>query len=228
MRISVIIPFLNEENQLKETILSVLKESGESEIIAVDGGSTDNSRSIVEGFEQVQLIEAAKGRSLQMNGGAALASGEVLLFLHADTKLPVNGWKKIEEVMQQQAVVGGSFYLKFDHPHWLLKLYSRISRINHPLFTYGDHAIFIRRSVFEEVNGYKPIPFMEDIEIQQRLRKRGKFRKLKMGVTTSSRRFIEAGIGKQMATDILLVCLYHLGVSPTWMKRFYRDNLTNT
>ncbi|MDT0642229.1 TIGR04283 family arsenosugar biosynthesis glycosyltransferase [Zunongwangia sp. F363] len=221
--ISIIIPVLNEASHIAEVLKHTLSLHGEFEIIVVDGGSNDATMQIVGSFPEVKTCISRKGRSHQMNAGAAMAKGEILLFLHADTFLPENSLLKIEAVMANKSLAGGSFFLKFDHKHWILSFYTGLSKINSSFFTYGDHAIFIRHSVFKKIKGYKPLSFMEDIEIQFRLKREGKFVKLPFGVVTSARRFVEAGPVKQFFLDVFLVGLYHIGFSANSLKRFYKD-----
>lgn len=221
--ISVIIPALNEASNISATLQAVLKQKSVFEIIVVDGGSRDSTQKVVESYPEVQLATSSRGRSHQMNKGATMAKGSLLLFLHADTILPENALEKINRAMQDSRKVAGSFYLKFDSDHWILSFYTNLSKINNSLFTYGDHAIFIRSSCFTEIGGYSPISFMEDIEIQSRLRRQGKFVKLDEGVLTSARRFNKYGILKQFFFDVLLVLLYKFGVSPSKLKKYYPD-----
>lgn len=164
-----------------------------------------------------------KGRAKQMNYGAGIATGEVLLFLHADTLLPINFYQSVWDHLQNPKYTGGSFKLNFDKKHPLLKVYSWCSKLSWEFLTYGDHAIFIKKDVFQHIDGFREIPFLEDVEIQKRLRKAGKFKKLSTAVTTSARRFEKAGTTRQLITDVLLVGFYKLGVSPARLKRFYKD-----
>ena len=222
--ISVIVPVLNEESQIKQTLDYTTQLSGNFEIIVVDGGSSDGTKSVVKSFYSVLLVNSLKGRANQMNTGAKQAKGEILLFLHADTKLPKHAIKLICDAMIDTQIVGGSFSVKFDSKHYLLRLYAKLSKINHSLFTYGDHGIFVRKSVFEHIAGFKQIPIMEDVEIQSRLKKQGRFIKLTETVLTSARRFRENGTTKQLVLDVLILVLYHLGVSPESLKKWYPDN----
>lgn len=224
MTISIIIPSLNEGAYIQKTLEHLHSLPGNFEIIVADGGSTDNTVKLVQEFNSVKLITSQKGRGKQMNKGATVATGDILLFLHADTFLPDDAYTDITGYMRQNKNIGGSFYLKFDKKHLLLNCYSWCSRHNLEFFTYGDHAFFIRTKVFEEIGGYKEIPFMEDIEIQKRLRKAGRFKKLKTGVVTSARRFQKTGTLKQLAMNILLVFAFNLGVPPAKLKQFYKDH----
>ncbi|MGJ8591725.1 MAG: TIGR04283 family arsenosugar biosynthesis glycosyltransferase [Aquaticitalea sp.] len=220
MKISIIIPAINEEGYLEKTLSHTLKLIGDFEIIVVDGGSTDDTQKISQGFKSVKTLVSGKGRANQMNHGAMNANGEIFLFLHADTLLPQNTYQKIINRLQKPGHIGGSFRLRLDKPHPILKFYTWCSRFSLEFFTYGDHCIFIRNTIFKEIEGFKKMPFMEDVEIQKRLRKKGKFKKLKASVLTSGRRFEKAGTIRQLITDALLVFLYKLGISPIQLKQF--------
>lgn len=224
MKISIIIPCLNEGGYIKNTLQHVLSLHGDFETIVVDGGSSDDTLSIAAEFNGLKIISSEKGRSIQMNAGASVAKSEILLFLHADTFLPENAFNLIIECMQDQQVVAGSFYLRFDDNSRFTNFYSRLSKLNHSFLTYGDHGIFIKKSVFQEIGGYKEIPFMEDVEIQGRIKKEGRFKKLNAGVLTSARRFRKTGILRQFTMDLYLVLFYKMGVSPKRLKNFYKDH----
>lgn len=223
-KISIIIPCLNEADFLENTIKNCLRLQGNFEIIVVDGGSRDHTLSIARNFSFIKILSSNKGRANQMNYGAKKAQGDVLLFLHADTFLPENTYSLITKQLGIDRYIGGSFRLKFDKSHPGLNLYSWCSRFSLEFFTYGDHAIFVKKEVFNSIGGYKSISFMEDIEIQRRLRKRGKFKKVKDYVLTSGRRFEKNGTSKQLALDVFLVCLYNLSIHPNHLKRFYSDH----
>ncbi|MBZ9730645.1 TIGR04283 family arsenosugar biosynthesis glycosyltransferase [Salegentibacter sp. JZCK2] len=224
IKISIIIPCLNEAGFLEKTIENCLKLQGNFEVIVVDGGSSDNTVSIARKFSDVKTFSSKKGRANQMNFGAKEAEGEVLLFLHADTLLPENTYSLITEQLEKSRHIGGSFRLRFDKSHPGLNLYSWCSRFSLEFFTYGDHAFFVKKEIFKSIGGFKTISFMEDIEIQKRLRQNGKFKKLQAYVLTSGRRFEENGTTKQLVLDVFLVCLYNLSVSPNQLKRFYSDH----
>lgn len=222
--ISIVIPTLNEERIIGRCLQQFDQHPGAHEIIVADGGSSDNTVGIVKTYPGVKLVEVRKkGRGLQMNRGAELATGDILLFLHADTFLPPDGLRVVQETMDRQEVAAGSFSLCFDHPDRWLQLFSRLSRINHILFTYGDQGLFLARTTFADLGGFAEIPLMEDVEIQQRLRKIGRFDKLNHCVRTSSRRFIDRGIIRQQLLNAGLVLLYFAGVSPFRLKRYYRQ-----
>ncbi|MDQ3395810.1 MAG: TIGR04283 family arsenosugar biosynthesis glycosyltransferase [Bacteroidota bacterium] len=221
--VSVIIPTLNEEAIIAKTLLSVMSQKGAFEVIVSDGGSSDNTMEIVKTFPQVKVTYSPKGRALQMNAGAEIARGEHLLFLHADTLLLPSAILKIVDSLKNNNVIGGSFFLKFDSENYALKFYSLFSKINHLLFTYGDQAFFIKNEAFRVLNGFKDMVIMEDVEIQQRLRKLGRFIKLDQAVITSGRRFLRRGVIYQQLQNIALVMLYLLGASPTLLKKHYQN-----
>jgi len=219
--ISIIIPVLNESQTIESSLFRLRKQIGHHEIVVVDGGSDDETLDIVKAFSDVKWLCSPAGRGNQMNKGAGASEGDLLLFLHADTYLPSGGLSRIESVMAQEGVVAGSFSLSFEEPNSLLKLYALFSQINHLLFTYGDQGLFMTRRIYELIGGFEDIPIMEDVEIQKRLRKMGRFVKIRQPVVTSARRFLTYGIIKQQVLNIGLVFLYHAGFSPFWLKRFY-------
>ncbi len=158
-----------------------------------------------------------------MNEGAKVARGDIFLFLHADTSLPRDSFWMIREALSDSSIAGGSFCLRFDHPDPLLWILSKLSRINHPLATYGDQTLFLRSDIFRRIGGFKEIPIMEDVEIQKRLRGLGKFIKIDEPVVTSARRYLQNGTIRQQLLNTVLVALYHLGISPHVLKRYYRS-----
>lgn len=221
--ISVVIPVLNESKTIGRC-LNCLEEQVEAhEIVVVDGGSRDHTLDIVDTFPGVKRLRCTTaGRGAQMNQGVAIAGGEILLFLHVDTLLPPGGLAMIKAVMAREGTVAGSFSLRFDYQSPFLELYARFSRINHILFTYGDQGLFMTRRAFKHVGGFKEIPLMEDFEIQKKLRKMGRFVKIRKPVMTSARRFLLKGIIRQQLLNIGLVLLYSAGVSPHRLKHYYK------
>lgn len=219
--ISVIIPVFDEADCL-DRILATLCEDQDLEVIVVDGGSSDLTRYVAGNYSAVRCVSSPLGRGIQLNQGAALARGDILWFLHADSELS-DGWKtEITEAVRKRQVVAGCFRLQFDDPHWLLGVFGFFSRWNHPLMTYGDQGYFMKRAVFDKVGGFKDYPFLEDLEIQCRLRKLGSWYKSTLPLITSARRFKTMGILRQQLKNIGIVALYLAGASPFWLSRFYK------
>lgn len=220
--VSVVIPTWNEAGIIESSLKDLLDHQGDFEVIVADGGSSDATCDIVRTFPHVRQVVSARGRGRQMNEGARVAGGDILLFLHADTCLPPSAFTMIGEAMADPRVAGGSFCINFDRGNPLLRVLSLFSRLNHVLFTYGDQGLFLRQNTFRKIGGFRELPIMEDVEIQMRLRRMGRFVKICEPVVTSARRFTRYGIVKQQVLNTALVFLYHTGVSPSILQRFYR------
>ena len=218
--ISVIIPVLNEAAFIGPLLASLYKD-GDLEIIVVDGGSTDDTLSVLNRFPLLKIVSSSMGRGIQLNQGAKMATGEILWFLHADSIIPKNWREVIEEILSEPGVAAGSFPLEFSEDRWMLRVFGAFSRLNHPLLTYGDQGYFMYRHVFDKVGGFKDYPILEDVEIQCRLRKVGRWKKSKSSLITSARRFIARGIIRQQLKNVGIVGLFLSGASPFWLSRFY-------
>ena len=220
--ISVVIPTLNEELALEKSIIAA-RGSKDVEIIVSDGGSDDATLSIAERLADKVNFSPA-GRGVQMNRGAAAASGDIFLFLHADTILP-SGWDNhVREVLRDERVSGGAFLFSlsersplFSFISFMVNLRSRLLKL-----PYGDQAIFMKRESFDTLGGFREIPMMEDVEIVKELRRGGIFKILDSAVVTSSRRWEKEGRLWTTVRNLSLLFLYHLGVSPERLYRFYR------
>jgi rSAM/selenodomain-associated transferase 2 len=223
MTVSVIIPTLNEEPVLAAT-LERARQTGVHEIIVVDGGSTDQTRAVAARRADT-VIAARRGRAAQMNAGAALASGDVLLFLHADTLLPEGFAPAVNRACAKPGVVGGRFDVDLQPSSPLIRLTgalmnrrSRLTRI-----ATGDQAIFIRRDVFERLGGYADVPLMEDIDLSRRMKRAGRIACLRERVIASARRWQKNGVVKTILTMWTLRALYFCGVSPARLQRAYAN-----
>ena len=223
MRISVIIPVLNEEQSIAATLRAVLP-LGPHEIIVIDGGSTDRTRELAAQFG-VKVISSERGRARQMNRGAREASGAVLLFLHADTRLPVTAFLDITAALSDRRCVGGRFDVKLDGDHWMLPVVARLIsyRSRMTKVSTGDQAIFVRREVFERMNGFQDIALMEDIAFCRALKQLGQIACLRSRVVTSARRWEADGLWRTILKMWALKLLYLAGVSPARLKQYYAD-----
>ena len=219
MKISVIIPALNEAGNILPCMGSVKNQPGEFELIVVDGGSVDGTVEAVE--PHARVIRSERGRAVQMNLGARHSTGEILLFLHADSRLPPNAFPLVERVLADPGFVGGTFGLRFNNQKFLLRFIAFFSRFKFRYFHYGDQGIFVKRSVFKELNGFAEIPLMEDVDFLRRLQRTGRVALLKQPITTSARRFLERGIIRQQLMNIILVIFYLLGARPEHLKKWY-------
>lgn len=221
MLISVVIPTLNEEDVIEETLGRVINTPG-VEVIVSDGGSSDWTVEIAQ--KQARVVSSVCGRGCQMNSGASKASGEILLFLHADTGLP-DGWVgKITAAMADERVVGGAFSLSIDSDKLSHKIIAAAANLRSRFLglPYGDQGIFVRRTVFEKIGGFKDIPIMEDVELMRRLKRTGKIVLLKDKVTTSARRWEKEGAVYTTLRNWILLSLYFLGVRPERLYRVYK------
>jgi rSAM/selenodomain-associated transferase 2/rSAM/selenodomain-associated transferase 1 len=219
--LSVIIPALNEENHIRQTLEHIGKFS-HGEVIVVDGGSEDNTAQIAEECG-VRLLSSSPSRGGQLNVGASEASGDLLLFLHADTILPDNFSSLIRQAMIDPEVAGGSFALKIHPSTPLLRYIERNVTWRTRLFRlpYGDQAIFVRASLFRLMGGYAEIALMEDVEFVRRLRRIGKLAFIPVPVITSSRRYVKTGALRAILKNKLVLFGYYLKISPFRLAQFY-------
>ena len=221
MEISVIIPALNEAENILGSLDSIRRQRGEFEIIVVDGCSVDGTAHVAQRYAKVIKSEE-RGRAVQMNVGAHHACGEVLLFLHADSCLSYDALYLLRSALVDPQIIGGTFTLRFDCQKLLLRLIAFFTRFRFRFFHYGDQGIFVRQAIFEELGGFKQIPIMEDIDFLQRLRRMGRVTLIKQPITTSARRFLRHGIIRQQLLNIILVILYLFGVNPETLSKSYR------
>jgi len=228
-RLSVIIPALDEEASIARAILSC-REAGPCEVIVVDGGSRDRTAEIARGRADAVII-APRGRATQMNAGAAVAGGEILLFLHADTLLPRGAVPVVIGALQDPAVIGGAFRVRLAASSGAgryiratlgitgraIGARARVTRA----FT-GDQAIFVRAETFRSVGGYPEIPLMEDVELSRRMRRAGKTVLLPLRVETSGRRWEAWGPLRTVLFMWRLRIGYLLGRTPSRCADAYR------
>jgi rSAM/selenodomain-associated transferase 2 len=223
MRVSVIIPTLNEAARIVQTLRRV-RQAGACEILVIDGGSDDGTPELAHPLADT-VLSSARGRARQMNAGARAATGDVVLFLHADTTLPAAFPALLEQSLRDPRVVGGRFDVRLDAAGWpfrvietLMNVRSRWTKI-----ATGDQAIFVRRDIFLALGGYPEIPLMEDVELSRRLKRVGEFACLRARVTTSARRWQQDGVVRTILLMWTLRLGYFLGVPPEQLKTFYAE-----
>ena len=218
--ISIIIPTLNEEENIAACLRGTLNAS-QVERIVVDGGSRDQTMEIARSCG-AKVINSPTGRARQMNAGAEMASGDLLLFLHADTLLPEGFDDCVRQVLTQPGVAAGAFEFRLDATSRGLQIIERIAnwRSRFLQLPYGDQAIFIRSALFREMGRYPDMPILEDFELVRRLKRKGRIHTASYPAITSARRWMAGGVWKTTLSHQLIVAAYYLGVSPTLIHRF--------
>ncbi|MGD8990750.1 MAG: TIGR04283 family arsenosugar biosynthesis glycosyltransferase [Desulfobacterales bacterium] len=220
--LSIIIPALNEAATIEST-LCALQGGDHLEVIVVDGGSTDGTVDLARA-RGARVLQARPGKARQMNCGAKAAKGEVLVFLHADTRLPDEFYRLILAALAQPGVVAGAFRLSIDSCAAGIRFIERIAALRSRCLQlpYGDQALFMKKSTFEAVGGYVDVPIMEDFILVRCLRRTGKIAILSAAVVTSPRRWQHFGILKTWLLNQMIVIAYYLGISPERLARWYR------
>ena len=220
-RISIIIPTLNEGTNLPATLAST-RNAVDVEVIVVDGGSSDETVQVARSWG-TEVVASAPGRAGQMNAGAARATGEVLLFLHGDTRLPRMFDHHVRKIMARPGVVAGAFQLRVDGDLPGLRTMERLVnfRSRRLQFPYGDQAIFLRANLFREMGGFPDMPIMEDFELVRRLRRRGPIVTAPVPVLTSGRRWENLGIVRTTLVNYAIPLAYYMGAPPSQLARWY-------
>jgi len=197
LSISVIVPTLNEEKEIASFLEHVCGLEPGLDVTVADGGSSDGTVEAARALAKV--IDAPRGRGAQMNAGAAVASGDVLWFLHADTRPHPGSLQVMRGVLENSEVVGGAFEYNLDHPS----------------------RFFLRRAVFERMGGFRELPLMEDMDLCKRLKEQGCIEIIPLKINTSVRRWLDEGILKNLIRNWILQLLWTLGVSPHTLARWY-------
>ena len=243
--ISVIMPAYNEERALPNTLHALFTQQGDYEVVVVDGGSTDQTRAIVESFGFIDsasaprrssdisrdtfhasrfIFHAPKGRASQMNAGAKKARGEWLLFLHADTVLPPGAIQRLNEMEADQTIQAGGFMHQFSGDDWRLKLISFLDnfRCIRSRIIYGDQALFVRRALFKQLGGFPNRPMLEDVAFCERLIAVTTPLLLSPSVVTDARKFLKMGVWRSFLRVLLIILHveFHLPVLP---RSFFQD-----
>jgi rSAM/selenodomain-associated transferase 2 len=227
MRISVIIPTLNEEKSITNAIKSIQNQDpNPHDVIVVDGGSTDSTTKIVAQFPNVRIFQTASIISLQNNFGAQKAIGDVLLFFHADCELETGGLNEMTERLRNPRVVGGAFRYALQQETNILDKILVVSGSWNARFSgmyLGDHGIFCRKDIFLRTGGFPEIAIMYEFDFMKRLHKEGKVIQLEKRCYSSSRKFKQHGYLKIMFLMRALRISHYLGLPNSRLKRLYQN-----
>jgi rSAM/selenodomain-associated transferase 2 len=219
--ISVVIPALNEETAISQTLEALQGLPGVAEIIVADGGSSDRTAEIARSAG-VSVVRSERGRGPQLHAGALAAVGDVLWFVHADTRVGPRESERVLEWLANTNVVGGTFTLSFDGDAWSSRVMNAVQPLAGPLrLFYGDSTIFLRRETYFALGGFQPYPLFEDVDLIAKMRKSGRFVRLPEKVLTSSRRFQEKSLLRTFTRWSVLQSLYWMGVAPETLGRYY-------
>jgi len=221
VELSVVIPALDEAEWIAGAVESARREG--AEVVVVDGGSRDATRARAEAAG-ARVVEAPRGRARQLQAGAAEIRGDVLVFLHADTRLP-EGWSEAVQVALGDArVVGGAFRFRFDRHSPALRFVEWGARLRGALFglPYGDQALFVRRPVLESVGGVPQVPILEDLDLVRALARRGRLARLRLPATTSARRYLAGGALRTMLRNWAATLGWLLGYDRARLAAWYR------
>ena len=224
MNLSIIVPMLDEERAIAPTLQALRRGAPDAEIICVDGGSADSTRDIAAPLCDRVLI-ATRGRARQMNAGAAVARGDTLVFVHADTLTPPDFAIQVATALADESVVGGRFDVLLDDPalryrflSWSINARSRLMQS-----ATGDQAIFVRRAIFEQLGSFPEIDLCEDVAFCRELRRIGRVACLRAKVQTSARRWREHGFLRTILRMWAIKAQFLLGIPPARLKRKYID-----
>jgi rSAM/selenodomain-associated transferase 2 len=224
--VSIIVPVRNDAAALAR-LLAQLPAAPEVDVIVSAAVPIDSQTAALRHTRpDVRWIEGAAGRGVQLNAGAAEATGEWLWFVHADSRLP-EAWMDAFRAMPLPAceAVGGSFRFALDSKAWQARLIEHLVawRVRWYGLPYGDQGIFARRTVFHSVGGFLPVPLIEDVEFIRRLKRAGPLRHLRLALTTSARRWERDGWFRRSAGNLMILAMYLVGVSPRRLARRYYE-----
>jgi rSAM/selenodomain-associated transferase 2 len=221
--VSIVVPVLDEQRTIPGLLDHLASLAGNFEVVVADGGSSDRTLELAREHDlQPRLVDAPRGRAHQCSAGAVAADGSVLLFLHADTRLPPGAYQSLTAVLADPLVVGGNFRLRFDGG-------DRFSRILGAWYAvqrragvyYGDSAIWLRRDAFDRLGGFRPLPIMEDYDLVRRLERAGRTACLPGPAITSARRWQNHGLTRTISSWVLIRWLYLAGVPTARLAQLY-------
>ena len=219
--VSIVIPTLDEARELPLALDHLVRLGGPLEVIVTDGGSTDGTVALAERHPLApRVVSAERGRAAQMNAGAAAATGDPIVFLHADTRLPLDALRRLRRA--PRSVAGGNFALRFDGGDRFARLlgawYAAQRRLG---VYYGDSAIWLRRAAFDALGGFRRLPVMEDYDLVRRLERHGRTACLPGPAITSGRRWRELGVARTVASWMAIRWLFLAGVSARRLAALY-------
>ncbi|MCE8425930.1 MAG: TIGR04283 family arsenosugar biosynthesis glycosyltransferase [Candidatus Methanoperedens sp.] len=217
----------NEENNIKPFLSHLVSLEGDFELIIVDGGSSDHTVEEVQKYiisfnHKILLLVSERGRAIQMNTGAKMAEGDILLFLHVDCALWKDALTIIEKFKYDNNIAGGGFKQAFSNPDLFLKFQSSIGNIRAGLTRvfFGDYGIFLKKKVFQKIGGYDDIPFLEDIEICRKAKRYGRFLQVDRRIVTSPRRYLKKGKVRLAIAFILANLFNDIGWRPGFLWKY--------
>lgn len=221
MIISIITPVLNEEQQIVQFLDTLSGQEG-IEHILVDGGSTDRTCQLIEEYPAM-LLSSAPGRGTQQNTGAARATGDILLFLHCDTRLPELFQRDIQLILNKPDTAAGAFCLAIDHPDRAYRFIEQGANLRSRLLhlPYGDQGLFMKKNIFERIGGFPNQPILEEIPLLRSLRKLGKIRIASSPAITSARRWQRLGILRTTLINQAILIKMYMGYAPSHLARLY-------
>ena len=224
--VAAIIPTLDEESSLRRSLPAIL--SAADEVVVSDGGSRDQTLRTAQELG-ARVITGAPGRGPQLNRGVASTTSDVLVFLHADTRLPPGAVPAIREAIGS-GKIGGGFQVRFDTDNRVMAVGSKLVKLRTRLTRspLGDQAQFVRRTTFDELGGFRNWAALEDLDLIRRMKRCGEVVVLPLEATTSARRYLEDGIGRTVALNWLIWALYFAGVPAERLARLYRPRRTPT
>lgn len=222
MPISILVPVLNEAAQIQPFLCHLRERAPGVQVIVADGGSDDCTAVLASGLCD-RVITTSCSRPIQMNAAARIADGDVLWFLHADNQIPIDAIDAITSTFADPQVVGGCFRVKIPRPELIYRVHDGIAHYVGKLLRIrcGDHGIFLRRDVFNEVGGYPDVPLMEDIKMFRAIQSYGRIAWLPERLLLSSRRHVQVGVYRYTFVCAVIVALYCLGVSTRSLARIY-------
>jgi rSAM/selenodomain-associated transferase 2 len=228
MKISIVIPVLNEENSIAKLLIYLQEIQNPKlvhEIIVVDGGSHDKTLEILKSYPEIKVLHSKKGRATQMNFGAKNATSEILYFLHCDTFPPKNFDTEIINQVQK-GNYSGCFKMEFDSNHIVLKISQWFTQFNHKSCRGGDQSLFVEAKLFHKLNGFdENLILYEDNELISRLYKNSKFSVIQKSVTTSARKYLKNGVWTLQFHFLMIHLMYRLKFDQKKLVFYYKKNI---